>query len=317
MRLVIGILSTLLIVGNVTLNCIPLFLLGLVRVTALLLHMDKLEGKLARTMDLIIDSYVIINRWVFKTLKLAQVEIHWSDDDDLSKDPLSKNKWYMVVSNHQSWTDILLLQTELFHHIPPLKFFTKQQLVWVPFLGQAMWLLDFPYVKRLDRKKIEANPELLTVDREATRLACEKFKNHPTSVLNFLEGTRNTPQKYAAQATARFKCLLNPKSGGLTQVLSALDQHIHKVLDVTIQYAQTSSRAEPPTFWVFRQGLSPKVTLQVICRTIPTSISEAPSEEARRQATSSWVESLWQEKDATLIASQHPVAATDTEATAS
>ena len=44
---------------------------------------------------------------------------------------LSRDRWYLVVSNHPSWTDIIVLQTELLRHVPVLKFFTKQELVWI------------------------------------------------------------------------------------------------------------------------------------------------------------------------------------------
>ena len=42
----------------------------------------------------------------------------------------------------------MLLQTVLRPALPPLKFFTKQQLLWLPLAGLAMKLLGFPYVRR-------------------------------------------------------------------------------------------------------------------------------------------------------------------------
>ena len=244
MRLVIGIVSTVLVVGNTAVNCVPLFVMGLIRMLFRLLGMKRAEKSMARWMDGIIDSWVAFNLFLFRVLRLSRIECEWSGAEDLST-----ARWYMVVSNHQSWTDILILQTQLYDRIPPLKFFTKRQLLWVPLLGQAMWLLDFPYVHRLSRAQIEANPELLAVDRNATLLACEKFKNHPVSALNFLEGTRMTRIKHEAQAEPRFERLLNPKTGGLTQVLGALNDRLHKVIDVTIRYPQGV-----PTFWEFMQG---------------------------------------------------------------
>jgi len=290
MRAVIGILSTLLVVSNITINCIPLFLMGLIRVFFRLTGMEAAEGRIARSMDLVIDSWAIINRLVFAALKLTRVDIHWSGDADLSRE-----QWYMVISNHQSWTDILILQTQLYKQIPPLKFFTKRQLLWVPLLGQAMWLLDFPYVRRMSRAQIEANPELLEVDRQATVLACEKFKNHPTSAFNFLEGTRCTTEKHAAQEKPRFERLLNPKSGGLSQVLGTLADRVHKLIDVTIDYPDGV-----PTFWEFMQGRCPNVTMHIECRDIPGSVIQAADDADRRQATTDWVEVLWQEKDTRL-----------------
>lgn len=290
MRLLIGILSTTLVAGNVVVHCVPLFLMGIVRVTLRLAGAASAEARLARSMDGIIDSWVGFNRWLFRVLGLSRVDVRWNNDSGLSRE-----RWYVVVSNHQSWTDILILQTTFFGRIPPLKFFTKRQLLWLPFLGQAMWLLDFPYVRRIPREKIAANPALLEVDRNATRVACEKFRGHPTSVLNFLEGTRFTPVKHSAQETRRFDRLLNPKSGGLSQTLAALDDHLHQLIDVTLDYPHGI-----PTFWEFMQGRCPDVTMEVVCRSIPERIRHERDDDALRQATAEWVESLWTEKDRAL-----------------
>jgi 1-acyl-sn-glycerol-3-phosphate acyltransferase len=290
MRVLLGILSTVLVVGNVAVNCVPLFLMGLVRVSARFAGLADAERRLARWMDGIIDSWAGINRWLFATLNLTRIDAQWVGADDLSRD-----RWYMVVSNHQSWTDILVLQIALRDRVPPLKFFTKRQLLWVPLLGQAMWLLDFPYVRRMSREQIAANPELLAIDRDATRKACEKFRAHPTSALNFLEGTRCTAEKHAAQPEPRFARLLNPKTGGLTQVLSALDDRLHKLIDVTIAYPDGV-----PTFWEFMQGRCPRVQLRIDCLEIPATVANAADETERRAATSAWAESLWQAKDQRL-----------------
>lgn len=77
-----------------------------------------------------------------------------------------------------------------------LKFFLKKELIWVPFLGLAWWALDFPFMKRYSRKFLAANPHLAGKDLESTKKACEKFKHTPVSVMNFVEGTRFTPEKH-------------------------------------------------------------------------------------------------------------------------
>ena len=56
--------------------------------------------------------------------------------------------WYMVNCNHQSWVDIFVLQHVFNGRIPLLKFFLKQQLIWVPVMGLAWWALDFPFMRR-------------------------------------------------------------------------------------------------------------------------------------------------------------------------
>lgn len=290
MRLIVGILSTVLVVSNLIINSIPLFVMTLLRAILHILSLRRAESALAARMDLVIDSWVVINRFIFRSLGLARVEVTWEGNAGLSKD-----RWYLVVSNHQSWTDIFMLQTELYDALPPLKFFTKRQLLFIPVFGQAMWALDFPYVRRISREKIEANPSLLEVDRQAIRTACEKFRNHPTTALNFLEGTRFTPVKYEAQETARFRHLLNPKTGGVTQVLAALNDRIDKVVDVTINYPDGV-----PSFWDFMQGGCSRVTMHVACLEVPPALRDISDGEQHRAAVTDWVEALWRQKDERL-----------------
>ena len=137
------------------------------------------RSKLKQKMDKILIWWTSSNRRMIRTLRLTQVTVQWHDQT-----MVSPNKWYLVICNHQTWADILLLQTFLLDEIPPLKFFTKSQLIWIPFIGVAMYVLGFPYVKRISRDQIRANSELRHVDRDNVFKACEGFKNHPTSVLN-------------------------------------------------------------------------------------------------------------------------------------
>ena len=121
-----------------------------------------------RRMDYIIIWWTQANRWMIHHLNLVSPEIHWE-----GREHLSPEQWYLVVCNHQTWADILLLQTYLLDDIPPLKFFTKSQLIWLPFLGQAMYVLGFPYVKRVSREQIKKNPSLRNADKDSVMKACE------------------------------------------------------------------------------------------------------------------------------------------------
>ena len=64
---------------------------------------------------------------------------------------LSRQDWYLVISNHQTWVDIVVLQVVMNRRIPFLKFFIKQQLIWFPFLGIAWWAMDMPFMKRYSK----------------------------------------------------------------------------------------------------------------------------------------------------------------------
>ena len=203
---------------------------------------------------------------------------------------MSTDAWYLVVSNHQSWTDIVLLQSHLYGVIPPIKFFTKQQLIWVPGIGLAMYALGFPYVKRVTKAQIKANPKLRNSDRDNTLRACVGFKNHPTSILNFVEGTRRTDEKQARQGS-EYKYLLRPKIGGLGYVIEGMDEYLDKLLDVTIAYPHGV-----PSFWEFLQGKCPEVVMEVTPHDIPDAIrSGEPA--ARRTELAQWLKTLWIAKD--------------------
>lgn len=77
--------------------------------------------------------------------------------------------WYLVLSNHQSWIDIVVLQKVFNRRIPLLKFFIKQELIKVPLLGFAWWALDFPFMKRYSPEFLEKNPQFKGKDMEITR----------------------------------------------------------------------------------------------------------------------------------------------------
>lgn len=159
----------------------------------------------------------------------------------------AKNDWYMVIANHQSWVDILILQRLFNHKIPFLKFFLKQQLIYVPVLGLAWWALDFPFMRRYSTAQLRKNPKLRGKDIEITRKACAKFKHFPVSIMNFVEGTRINPEKHAQQSSP-YQHLLRPKAGGMAYALGAMPE-INQLLDVTIYYPDKT-----PSFWEYLCG---------------------------------------------------------------
>ena len=240
---------------------------------------------LKERMDKIIWWWTGGNRWLLKRLDLIEPDIDWKHIDDVSLD-----KWYLVISNHQSWTDIILLQSYLYGKIPPLKFFTKQQLIWVPGIGLAMYVLGFPYVKRVSKAQIKANPNLRNADRDNIAEACKGFKNHPTSILNFLEGTRRTSAKQLNQSSD-YKNLLKPKIGGIEYVIKDMGDYLHKLIDVTIVYPDGT-----PTFWQFVKGECRSVKFVVSHHEIPKEVL-VDNDIERRSSLSSWIKTIWMQKD--------------------
>jgi 1-acyl-sn-glycerol-3-phosphate acyltransferase len=206
---------------------------------------------------------------------------------------LNYNGWYLVVSNHQSWVDILVMQHLLNRRIPLLKFFIKRELIKVPLMGFAWWALDYPFLYRHNSEYLEKHPEQKGKDFEATRRACEKFAAIPTSVMNFLEGTRFTKEKHARQKSD-YKFLLRPKSGGLALALNVLGDKFNSLLDITIVYPDGI-----PTFGEFLCGKVKHIIVRMKTIAIPQQLlhGDYEGDPAFRDAMYKWVQQLWWEKD--------------------
>ena len=215
---------------------------------------------------------------------------------------LDMDKSYLVISNHLSWTDIVVLQHVFNHRIPFLKFFLKKELIWVPLLGVAWWALDFPFMKRFSKAHLEKHPEDRGKDMETTRKYCERFKDYPVSVINFLEGSRFTPEKKQKQ-NSPYRYLLKPKAGGIAHALSILGDSFNAVLDVTLIYPGNDNKS---LIWQLFEGKIPKIVVNINHRPVPenTTGKNYQEDEAYRTQIQNWVNTLWQDKDA-YIASYH------------
>ncbi|NRA60968.1 MAG: acyltransferase [Psychrobium sp.] len=208
---------------------------------------------------------------------------------------LSEKQWYMVVSNHQSWVDIVVLQQIFNGKIPFLKFFLKQQLLYVPIIGLAWWALDFPFMKRYSRAFIENNPQLKGKDIETTRKKCQKFKLKPVSVMSFVEGTRFTAAKNQLQQS-EYQDLLKPRAGGLAFSLNAMAGTIESLVDVTIYYADGI-----PSFWQFVSGQVKRINVDVKLSSIgPELIGDYENDALYKATFQQWLNKCWSDKQALL-----------------
>lgn len=252
-----------------------------------------------KVVRLVVDpiTLVIAESWISCNsgwMRLTQ-KLQW---DVQGIEGLEPQSWYLVNSNHQSWVDIFVLQHLLNRKIPLLKFFIKQELIWVPIMGLAWWALDFPFMRRHSEEYLRKHPEMRGKDQQTTRKACEKFALIPTSVMNFLEGTRFTPAKHTKQQSP-YRYLLKPKAGGIALALDALGTKFDSVLDVTIVYPQGI-----PTFMDFMTGRVERVVVRVRKIAVPPALQGGNYAEDPefRKAFSDWVQQLWWEKDAQISA---------------
>ncbi len=206
---------------------------------------------------------------------------------------LSPKAQYLVCSNHQSWNDIFVLMKTFGRRAPFFKFFIKQELIWVPVLGLCWWGLDYPFMKRYTPEQIARDPSLKGKDLETTRKACERYKNQPVLILNFLEGTRFTLAKHARQQSP-YRHLLKPKAGGFAFTIGALGEKLNSLLDVTIVYPEGAKG-----FWDLLAGRVHKVIVEVKPLTIPHEFYEGSYENdpVFRKRFQDWLAQLWADKD--------------------
>ena len=278
-----GSLSAAFITLNTAAVCALLYPMALLRLPLT----GTWRSALTRRMDHIIDLWVSANNGLIRALGLIDIDVEWPSE------PLRRDRWYMVVSNHQTWTDIILLQSTLRPALPPLKFFTKRELIWLPMVGLAMKLLGFPYVRRARQSGGGNGQSAAGKDRDAINAACAVFRNHPTAVLSFLEGTRFTPAKRDAQESP-FHHLLKPKIGGLSAVLSGLADELDTLIDVTIHYPE-----KPPGFWEFLQGKCPRARMRVDAHHLTAEVRH-PDPAVQRAQVAAFIEVLWRAKDVRL-----------------
>jgi 1-acyl-sn-glycerol-3-phosphate acyltransferase len=284
----LGVLAASLLLLNI-LFWVPILLVF--AAIKLLLPVQKIRLLLDPVLVGIAENWIACNSaW----MALTQ-QTHW---DVQGIDGLHRHDWYLVNANHQCAADIFVMQHLFNRRIPLLKFFIKQQLIWMPIMGLAWWALDFPFMRRHSEAYLKKHPEMRAKDQESTRRACAKFALIPTSVTNFMEGTRFTPAKHARQQSP-YRYLLKPKAGGVALALNAMGDKFQSILDVTIVYPDGI-----PGFWAFLCGRMHRVIVRVRSLPIPVHLLQGDygTDAALREAFSTWAHALWKDKDAQIAA---------------
>lgn len=286
-RLMTGLTTTALLLANTLILIGPLLLIALAK---FVLPGQTARDACSRGVMWVAEFWAENCKRIFALL----TPTHW---DIRGNAELRRDRSYLVISNHQSWVDIPALVQAFNRKTPYFKFFLKQQLIWVPFLGLAFWALDYPFMKRYSKAFLEKNPHMQGKDLEITKAACEKFKRLPVTVVNYLEGTRFTPAKQAQQGSP-YQYLLKPKAGGVAFVLAALGEQIDAVLDVTLVYPGQGV----PGFWDLLSGQVPRVVVDIQTRELEPALwqGDYQNDGEFRQYLQAWVTQLWQDKDARI-----------------
>lgn len=220
-------------------------------------------------------------------------KIHW---DIRGLEGFRRDRSYLICANHQSWIDIVVLTYVFTGRVPLLRFLLKYELLYLPVIGTACWLLDFPFMKRYTKEYLEKHPEKRGQDYETIRRACSRFKDINVSILNFLEGTRFSRTKHIRQSS-QYENLLKPKVGGISMVLAAMGQKFDKFIDVTIHYPEGAQN-----LWGLLSGKVSRVIVRIQSHDIPRELFEkaSRSEEEFRELIRIWIQDIWENKDTLL-----------------
>ena len=230
-------------------------------------------------------------------LLLASLAERWVGGNDRIFDWLLPTEWdiagigeevrpsghYLIISNHVSWVDIFVLFRAFHRRAAFIRFFLKHQLIWFPIAGQGCWALEFPFMHRYSPEYLAKHPEKRGKDLATTRRACQRYRNFPVAIANFVEGTRFTRAKREQQQSP-YRHLLRPRVGGVSFVLASLGALLDATYDVTIAYP-----GEEATMWRFISGKVGRVVVR-------TRRVEPPTPDGVKE----WIYAVWQEKDALL-----------------
>ena len=179
----------------------------------------------------------------------------------------------VIVCNHQSWFDIPVLQHVITDQGPIIKFMIKQQLIWVPVLGWICLALNFPRLRREERKMS------MEKDFFSIRTALADVSNESGALLVFPESTRFAHDKWLAQKSP-YRHLLIPRVGALRLTISGVPAGT-PVLDVTIRYDGGES-----DFWRCMHKATKVVTVKLETR-----------DASELENTRAWLAESWSRKD--------------------
>ena len=282
----VGLLSGALLIGNTLLCFLLIVPLALVK---LVLPMTAVRRLVDPWLNGIATYWVSCNtRWIAFLQPRS-----WDIEGNTG---LQRDDWYLVNCNHQSWVDIFVLQRALNKRIPLLKFFLKQQLLYVPVIGLAWWALDFPFLKRYSKTQLRKNPALARRDLDTARRACQKFSLVPTSVMVFAEGTRLTEAKRVSQSSP-YRHLLKPRAGAPAMTLNAMGGRFRSMVDATIVYPDGV-----PSFWDLACGRTGRIIVRIHQAPIPADFctGDYTGDKAFRSAFHKWLADQWDAKDAEI-----------------
>ena len=130
-RLLTGCFVTLLLLLNTLVMIGPLLIFALLK----LIFQGHMRDRMSSAVMWMAETWAEIDKLIFALCIPTRWEVR--GDENLRSDTS-----YLVIGNHQSWVDIPALIQALNRRTPFFKFFLKKELIWVPLLGLAWWLVN-------------------------------------------------------------------------------------------------------------------------------------------------------------------------------
>lgn len=249
----------------------------------------------------------VVNQLMFKLFCLNNAFLirltNKADWDIQGVENVKVNGSCIIISNHVTWADIVLLCHIYRGRIPITKFFLKQSLIWIPIIGQVCYAVGMPFLRRYTRAQILKNPKLKTKDLDATRKACKSLIHYPSTLVNFVEGTRFTEAKAVAQKTP-YRNLMPPKAASLAVALGIIGNKIDCVLNTTLIYPDSKSGSN--IFFTLLCGRLNKFTARVEVITKETieqsMVGDYLGDKQFKRAFTNQLRDIWQAKDENISA---------------
>lgn len=278
-----GVITLICLVISTTFCFVPIFFLGLLK----LIPNQRWSIFCTKGIDKMCVLWTGIAATYVKQMYPTKLNI----SGDIS---LDNQQWYLVIANHQSWLDIMVLQHVFHRKIPVLKFFIKEQLKWLPLFGFAWWAMGCPFMKRYSKEYLDKNPHKKNLDTQSTYKSLKLFRSYPSSIMSFVEGTRFTAQKKQYQ-NSPYQYLLKPKAGGISLMIGAMKNQLQPIVDATIVYPHAHY-----SLWDFLTRRIKRIEIHLRSIPIPETFiaPEVSLEEvAMQDQFRSWLNGQWATKD--------------------
>ncbi len=282
------IINLLLISINTLIFSLPIFIIAILRP---LLPFAAAQRVCESGNNLIYHIWTDINCLIMHLTNRLELHIEGLEQVNIARSCI-------IVSNHISWTDIVMIGRIFGHRIPITKFFMKHSLIYIPVIGLVCFGLGMPFLRRYSRQQLLKNPKLKGKDIASTKKACRRLVHAPSSLVNFAEGTRFTPAKRDA-VKSPYRHLMPPKATSLAIALGQIGTQVECLINLTLAYPENPHKP----FIALLKGRMTKVYahIEVIDKeALAPHCGDYLNDKQFKHDFTLWLRDLWQQKDELL-----------------